>query len=117
MRFDEFAEPHRADKLNVQLDGGVTLGAARLACRDRHGVVGERHQHAAVQIAGAVEMLWRNDKPEASPLSLFASPDRSDQVTESRVAADDFPARAGWIERAGWSCLRLVIHARTCAFC
>ena len=97
MRLDKFAELHAADELRIQFDGGVPLAAGRLARGHRHRLIGERHQHAAMQIAGAVEMLRHDHESPAHPLRRHDVPDRPDQVAESRVV-DDLPAVRGRIE-------------------
>ena len=109
MRFDEFAKPHRADELHVQLDGGVRLVAGRAQRRHAHGLIGERHKQAAMHDVGEVQMPGLNDDTEPG---VTEPPDRPDQFTEAGLL-HDFPASTRGIERRGLACCRLVIHAGT----
>ena len=64
LRLDEIAEVHGADELDVELDGGMPLVAGRAPSGQRHDLIGERHQHAAMHVAGAVEVLALDHEAE-----------------------------------------------------
>jgi len=94
MRFDEFANPHRADELHIQLDGRMRLVARSAERGHAHGLISECCEHATVHDIGEVQM-FRLDE-EAEP-GVAISPDWSDQFTKAD-RLDDFPPRPRRIE-------------------
>ena len=92
MRFDEFANPHRADELHIQLDGGMRLVAGSAERGHAHGLIRECGEHAAVHDIGEVQMFRLDEEAES------ASPFRQIGPTSSPkpIGLTIFhPARAG----------------------
>jgi hypothetical protein len=113
LRHDEIAKMHCADELDVELNGGMPLVAGRAPSGQRHDLIGERHQHAAVHVAGAVEVLAFHHEGEAKVRAFLPHPERADHGGKfGRFLYG--PAVGGRIE--GGLCGRggnFIVHAET----
>src|SRR5438045_3608155 len=111
MRFDKFVKPYRADKQDIQFDRGMRLVAGGPQRRHPHGLIGERHKHAAMHDVGEIQVLGLDQEAEAG---IAISPNRSGEVAKARLI-DDFPPRLRRIEYGRVVSCRLVVRAGTFA--
>jgi hypothetical protein len=90
MRFDEFVEPNRADKLDVQLDRRMRLAVGGALRRHAHGLVGKRGEHAAVHDIDKVQMLFLDHKAEMSVAALLQAAPPMLQIQSDRPFSSPF---------------------------